>query len=81
MIRQTDRERLLTYLYRVLDLLPWVPESMRRTLHTSCQKTIRNLAERGWITSDEAAHLSARVRDTIRNRQPSRCGFDTNEQN
>lgn len=79
MTKQTDREALLAYLYRTLDLLPWVPESMRRTLHTACKKAIRRLEENGWITTGEAAHLSARVRDTIRNRSPSRCGFDHKE--
>lgn len=79
MTRGTDREALLAYLYRALDLLSSVPESMRKTLHTSCRKTIRTLADRDWITTGEAAHLSAKVRDTIRNHQPSRCGFDHKE--
>lgn len=75
----TDRERLLAYLYRTLDMLPWVPESMSRTLQTSCLKTIQRLSTNGWITQFEAVLLSTQTRSAVRNRQPSRCGFDNKE--
>lgn len=76
-----DRDNLIEYLRRILDLLPWVPESMSRTLHTACLKAIRRLMANGWIDPGEAVQLNHRVRDTVRNRQPSRCGFDTKEKN
>lgn len=79
MTRQTDREALLAYLYRALNLLPSVPDSMSRTLYTSCMKTVRRLATNGWITTGEAAVLSANIRDAMRTRQPSRCGFERME--
>jgi len=72
----TDRERLLAYLYRTLDMLPWVPESMSRTLQTSCLKTVQRLLANGWIVQAEAVQLSTQIRSTMRNRNPSRCGFD-----
>lgn len=75
----TDRERLLAYLSRSLGMLPEVPESMSRTLHASCMKTIRRLSTNGWIEQIEAVQLSTRVRQIMRNRQPSRCGFDDKE--
>lgn len=74
----TDRE-LLAYLYRVLDMLPWVPESMSRTLQTSCLKTIQRLAKSGCITPYEAVQLSNQTRSAVRDRQPSRCGFEDKE--
>lgn len=75
----TDRERLLAYLHRSLEQLAWVPESMSRTLQTSCLKTVQRLLTNGWIAEIEAVQLSTRVRATMRNRQPSRCGFDHKE--
>jgi hypothetical protein len=42
-------------------------------------KTVRRLATNGWITTGEAAVLSANIRDAMRNRQPSRCGFERME--
>lgn len=79
MTKQTDREALLAYFFRALNLLPSVPDSMSRTLHDSCKKTVRRLVANDWITKGEAAHLSARVRDAMHNRQPSRCGFERKE--
>lgn len=75
----SDREALRAYLLRTLEMLPWVPESMRRTLHTSCVKTVRRLMANGWINDAEAAQATARIRETIRNRKPSRCGFEDHE--
>jgi hypothetical protein len=58
-----DRKALLAYLYRALDLLPGVPESMRQTLRTSCLKTVRRLQAQGALTVGEAKHLNDRARD------------------
>lgn len=75
----SGRDSLIACLHRDLDLLPWVPDSMSRTLHSSCLKTIRRLAAQGWISDVEAVQLSTRVRNITRNRDPSRCGFDHKE--
>lgn len=76
MTSEADRQALLAYLYRTLDMLPEAPGSMRVTLHTSCLKTVKRLHVQGALTDGEAASLSTRVRNTLRNHKPSRCGLD-----
>jgi predicted RecB family nuclease len=57
-----DRQALLAYLYRALDLLPGVPPSMYRTLQTSCLKTIRRLEQQEALSPGEVYHLKSRAR-------------------
>lgn len=72
----SGRDALIAHLRRDLDMLPGLPDSMSRTMHTACLKTIRRLLANGWIDPSEAVRLSHQVRDMQRNRQPSRCGFE-----
>lgn len=76
MTSEADRQALLTYLYRTLDMLPGVPPSMQVTLRTACMKAVKRLHLHGALTGAEANHLATRVRDTHRNRKPSCCGLD-----
>lgn len=66
MISEADCQALLAHLYRALDLLPGVPDSLRNTLRTSCLKKIRLLQQQGALTHSEAAHLKNRVRETTK---------------
>lgn len=62
MSHDPDRQALLAYLYRALDLLPQMPPSMHRTLQTSCLKTIRRLEQQDALSPGEVYHLKARAR-------------------
>lgn len=65
MSHDPDRQALLAYLYRALDLLPQMPPSMHRTMQTSCLKTIHRLRQQEALSPGEAGTLTARARTPL----------------